>query len=310
MTTAPHVAGPSQLRRRAPHSHRWHVRAAAALTSSLLALAVAAQQPVPPPDAPTQAPATAATPPAGLTRAQQETLLLEGRIVTTRPAGGGITGSLRVTLTDGVLTHDAHVQTIDEKRARFHGKSGTELNFRDSWRYNVAAYRLAMMLGLDMIPVTVERSHQQRRGSFTWWVDDVIMDEAARLKQNVRAPDPAAWTRQMYAMRVFDQLIDNTDRNLGNLLIDSAWQVWMIDHTRAFRMQRTLRTPTNLRGCDRTMLARLEALDQATVDRELSRWLDLGEIAAVLRRRDLIVAYFGTAPAPALFDLPRRRAIR
>jgi hypothetical protein len=33
-------------------------------------------------------------------------------------------------------------------------------------------------------------------------------------------------------MRAFDQLIYNTDRNLGNLLIDGDWRIWMIDHTR------------------------------------------------------------------------------
>jgi hypothetical protein len=308
MTTVPLVAGPLQQQRRAQTSRRWRVRAGAALTSSILTFGVAAQEPVPPPDTGVAA-TLAVAPTAGLTRAQQEALLLKGRVIATRPAGTGITGSLRVTLTDGALTHDAHVQTVDEHRARFEGASGVQRNFRDSWRYNVAAYRLALLLGLDMVPVTVERSHRQRRSSFTWWVDDVIMDESARQKQNVRAPDPAAWTRQMYVMRVFDQLIDNTDRNLGNLLIDSAWQVWMIDHTRAFRMERTLRTPTDLRGCDRTVLARLEALDMPTINRELARWLDLGEMEALLARRDLILEFFRTVPPGALFDLPRREAM-
>ena len=40
----------------------------------------------------------------------------------------------------------------------------------------------------------------------------------------------------MSLVRVFDQLIGNIDRNVGNLLITSDWRIWAIDHTRAFRL--------------------------------------------------------------------------
>lgn len=70
----------------------------------------------------------------------------------------GIRQSLRVTLCDGWLTHDAHVQTIDERRTEFRTDRGPGLNFRDSWKFNVAAYRLARMLGIeDMVPMPVSR---------------------------------------------------------------------------------------------------------------------------------------------------------
>jgi hypothetical protein len=240
-----------------------------------------------------------------LTREQQETFLREARIIRTRAAPGGVTGSLRVTLSDGVFTHDAHVQAVDEAKPTFRGERGVELNFRDTWRFNVAAYRLALLLGLDMVPATVERRSQQGPAAFTWWVDDVQMDEATRVKKKIRAPDTLAWNQQLYVVRVFDQLIYNVDRNLENLLITNEWRVWMIDHTRAFRLHRTLRTPGDLQGCDRALLARLEALDEPTLRRELSPWLERGAIDALLARRDVIVALFRQAPPDALFDLKR-----
>ena len=52
-----------------------------------------------------------------------------------------------------------------------------ELNFRDYWGYNIAAYRLGVMLGLDMIPPSVARRHRDKQAAFTWWVDGVMMDE-------------------------------------------------------------------------------------------------------------------------------------
>ena len=60
----------------------------------------------------------------------------------TRGAGKGVTGTVRATLSDGTITHDASIQTIDESMREFRSNRGTELNFVDSWRYNVAAYRL------------------------------------------------------------------------------------------------------------------------------------------------------------------------
>ena len=44
-------------------------------------------------------------------------------------------------------------------------------------------------------------------------------------------------------MNVFQELIYNTDPNLGNMLITNDWQVKIIDFTREFRTREGLRTP-------------------------------------------------------------------
>ena len=146
----------------------------------------------------------------------------------------GITGSSRATLRLGAEEHDAHFQAIDERKAIFEAR-GTELGFRDAWQDNLAAYHLDRLLGLDMVPVTVERSVRGKRGALTWWIDDVILNEQARVAKKVTPPDPTSWNAQTLILRVFDELIANTDRNQTNLLIDKHWKVWMIDHSRAFR---------------------------------------------------------------------------
>ena len=85
----------------------------------------------------------------------------------------GTTGSRRATLSDGTLTHDAHVQTIDVRKAVYEGERGTEIDFRDYWGFNVAGYRLNKLLGLDIVPVTVERRVDGDPASVSWWIDDV-----------------------------------------------------------------------------------------------------------------------------------------
>ena len=57
--------------------------------------------------------------PAVFTPEQMEAFLLNATIIRMRPASEGVTRSRRATLSDGTLTHDAHVQIVDESRALF-----------------------------------------------------------------------------------------------------------------------------------------------------------------------------------------------
>ena len=242
------------------------------------------------------------------TDAEREHFLASARIIRTRPARSGVTGTLRATLSDGTVTHDASIQTVDEYAPvmRGRGRRGTEFNFKDSWRLNVAAYRIDRLLELGMIPTTVERRHLSRSGSFTWWVDDVLMDETERFRGHHRAPSEERWSQQLGIARMFDQLIANVDRNLGNLLIDTRWNLWMIDHSRAFRLNKELRAPGNLSKVERGVLDRLRRLDRPTLQRAAGDYIFDDEIDALLARRDRIVDYFDRAGPTALFDRERR----
>lgn len=242
-----------------------------------------------------------------LTREEQVAFLERARIVERRRVSKGVTGTVRVTLSDGAYTHDASVQTVNEFKAIFAGKQGTELGFQDTWRYNLAAYHLDGLLELEMIPVTVARKLDGQEASFTWWVDDVMMDEAERYKKKITAPDLRHWNHQLQTLRIFDQLIQNSDRNLGNMLIDRGWKVWMIDHTRAFRKKLELASRENLARCDRQLLARLKALDPARVREALGKWLREAEIAPMMARRDLIVEHFEKADPARLYERPPAR---
>ena len=180
------------------------------------------------------------------TPADIERFLQTADIVGARPIGKGVTQSWRLTLSDGTTTHDAAFQSINLYKPVARLGRRTELQFKDSYRFNIAAYRLARLLGLDdMVPVSVERRWKRRLGAATWWID-AEWDESERRAARLRPPDVAAWSQQLHTTLVFAKLTYDTDRNKGNMLYTRDWHLWMIDFTRAFRLKPTLRRPQDL----------------------------------------------------------------
>lgn len=211
-------------------------------------------------------------------------------IVSVQSLAKGTTRPKRLTLSDGSLTHDAVFQVIDEYKPiqRFQG-GRIELDFRDSWQFNIAAAEVARLVGLGhMVPAAVERVIDGQRGSLVWWVD-WRWDEQMRREQKLRPPDPVDWARQWDASRVFRELIADTDRNQTNMLITADWQLRMVDFTRAFRRSKSLRSPKSLVRCPRALLERLRTLTEDEVRAAVGDYLDRSEIAALMARRDRIV---------------------
>jgi len=227
-----------------------------------------------------------------LTKDQIKQFLLTAKVVKSQQSNKGITNPWRLTLTDGTVTHDASFQAVDEHKARMETLRGTELAFVDSYKYNIAAYRLAEMLGIDdMLPVYVERSWGGNPGSLSWWLP-VKMDEVERHKQKLVAPDPDAWNNQMYKVRVFDELVYDTDANLTNVLIGADWKIWRVDFTRAFRRSKDLKDPKDLVRCDRQLFEKLKALNGNDLAEQTKQYLNKEEVKAVMARHDKIVAQF------------------
>ena len=277
----------------------------AALFGAFLSGVVVAQQPAAtdtPQTAASQAPPAQATAPK-LTDAEMEDFLLHAKVTKTKNASKGITGSLRATMTDGKITHDAHIQNIDERQQQFTGSSGgVEFDFRDSWTFNVAGYRVDRLIGMNMVPVSVERRWNYKDAAFTWWLDDVMMDEQERLKRKQEPPDVGPWNQQMQMVRVFDELIANVDRNLGNLIISKDWHLWPIDHTRAFRTNHELKKPANVTRADRAVVERMKALDKETLRKATSKYLTGYQIDAILARRDAIIKRLDSLGPASLYD--------
>ncbi|HYM10450.1 MAG TPA: hypothetical protein VEU62_06950 [Bryobacterales bacterium] len=245
------------------------------------------------------------------TCADIEEFLRSGKIVAQHDIPKGVTLPHRLTLEYNGATHDAAVQTVNISKAQFQTIHGTELNFKDYWAYNVAGYELAKILGFNMVPPYVERKVGGQSAAVSWWVPTMMM-ESERFEKKLPVPQEQmdSWNKQMYAVRVWHELLYDTDPNLTNLLITKDWQLWVIDFTRAFRLYKNLRQPKDLVQCDRRLLAKIRAIDKDELKEKLSRWLTKSEIDALAARAVKITEFFDKEVAAkgegaVLYDFPR-----
>lgn len=158
---------------------------------------------------------------------------------------------------------------------------GRHRGFWDSYKAEIAAYALDKMLGLNMVPTAVERRHEGNLGAAVMWVEDT---RVWKISEPIRGPDPVAWDRQVIRMKMYDNLIGNTDRNQGNLLVDSAYNLILIDHSRGFTAGKKLMT--TLSRVDPEFWERIQALTLEQLQERLGQWIDKGQIRDILARRD------------------------
>ncbi|HPW18489.1 MAG TPA: hypothetical protein PLP83_08945 [Candidatus Aminicenantes bacterium] len=211
------------------------------------------------------------------------------------PASEGVTQPYALTLEkDGVQRKALWKNAIGERVG----------GYKETWKGEIAAYRLNRYLGINMVPVTVEREFQGDRGSCQLWVDSWL-DMEAILKKKLSPPGikNMYFTRALHIQRALDNLISNEDRHQRNYLITEDWRIILIDHSRSFRTTKKFTTrliydekfkegPNFIMATmPRALFEAIKALTPETLRTVVGEYLTDEELAATMARRDLIVAW-------------------
>lgn len=184
----------------------------------------------------------------------------------------GVTKPMRGYFPQGSLVRSAAWKQLPPGRSK---------GYWESYRSEIAAYELDKFFGLDMVPPVVEKRWNHELGAAVLWIEPV-----RSWKEVENLPKPAHWNIQVVRMKMFDNLIGNIDRNAGNLLVDPEWNLFLIDHSRAFISETKL--PTEMTRIDRALWDRMLTLDEASLTTAIGKWADRGSIRAMLKRRDLM----------------------
>ena len=202
-----------------------------------------------------------------------EQLLLEGKVAKLEDVPIGVTKPQRATL--------------EGSPVRFAWKPltpGYSKGFMESYKAEIAAYKLDRMLGMNMVPPIVERNMNGKNGAAVLWVENT---RGWSVEKPPQGPEPK-WSLQLTRMKMFDLLIANIDRNQGNLIYDHDWHLFLIDHSRAFTGKKDLKGIAALGRVDRELWDKMAALTIEDLDRGLDKWVGNNEKKALLLRRDLM----------------------
>lgn len=202
----------------------------------------------------------------------------------------GITRARKLRLAKDGIELNVVFHHIDrqERKAKRLPNGRVVMYLRDSYTGQLAAYELSRLLGLDNVPPTVPRRSKGLRGSAQLWIENA-MTETGRRERGLDPPDFTIWNQRYADMSVFDNLINNIDRNQGNMLVDPQWHLWLIDHTRTFGRDKGLPQPEAVTRCSRALWSALRNLNPVKVEAQLGDYLTPSEIRALFHRRDKLI---------------------
>jgi hypothetical protein len=230
-------------------------------------------------------------------RAQWEEFLLTADITRWEEIGEGVTKPLRLYLKKGDL----------ESSACWKNPHGIQEGFLEGWKYEIAAYRLDKLIGLNMVPPAVEREFKGKQGALVFWVTS----EYSLLEiedENIKMPEWALpqIDNMKYITRAWDSLIANEDRTQQNIRYTKDWRTLLIDHSRSFRSAKEFTQklmcgrnglkvsaegrPFLFRRLPRWFVEKVGGLDFKSIKDAVGSYLDDKEIEAIIKRKGLLLA--------------------
>ncbi len=180
---------------------------------------------------------------------------------------------------------------------------GRVKGFQESWKWEIAAYRIDKLLGLNMVPVTVERRFRGDLGSCQLWIEETVTLKKQK-EEDIKKPSYKVypWNLSLFKQRAWDNLIYNTDRHLNQYLCTQDWRMLLIDHSRSFATSKASvrkliydekykEGPFLMKQLPHTLYENIKTLTAAKIKGVVGDYLTEKEIEAVLLRRELIVAW-------------------
>ena len=154
----------------------------------------------------------------GLVMSPVEHSLVSGEISTIENKGGGINTTLK--------TSNGVEGIFKTKKGEYDSKVRASIIVKTQYQREVGAYRMDKILGVDMVPPTVERnipgygvgSHQEFRKGFKNW--------SGAPSEYQRLVSSTTETKQS----LFDYIVGAEDRHGGNFMVNSKGDIALIDN--------------------------------------------------------------------------------
>ena len=219
--------------------------------------------------------------------------LRSARVLDRQKVGRGVAGVEKVLLEYQGLQFHGAFRSVDvpQRKTAPRGIEKPNKKYRDAAIFESAAYELSELLGFGRVPPVVERAINGQSGTLQIWMEDIRPEVELIQNHRLDPPDKLRWLQQKQLMIAFDNLVANSDRNQGNILIDRSWNIWFIDHTRAFKRTSTLIYRDKMSHCERGLWERLQKIDEDALRQRLAPYLESQEISKLITRQRQLVRH-------------------
>ncbi len=195
-------------------------------------------------------------------------------------AVGGRTQPWIVTLRDGGITQRAMFKYVDAQRPR---------PVPDSYKYELAAYELTKLLGVQFVPPVVAREIEGRKGSLQIYLENCV-SERDRIRRKLEPPDPAAFADAREEIKILENLTSDRCLDTKDMYVHvDTWRICRVDFSEAFFPTAELLPNCEFTRCSRKLFQGLLALDDQTIASNLSPYLNTDEIDALAKRKNVIL---------------------
>jgi len=159
----------------------------------------------------------------------------------------------------------------------------------DSYTYEIAAYKINKILGLNLVPPVVERKINGQTGSLQLMIENVITDRDRKL-QNIEPEKPYEFKNSLDTVKIFEILVNDQCNDSEDILIQTDdWKVWRVDFSEAFFPSTDILLKCPIDRCSKSLYNKLLELDKSELKKVLSPYLNEKERDALWERKQLII---------------------
>ena len=160
-----------------------------------------------------------------------------------------------------------------------------------SYRNEVASYKLDRLLDLNMVPVTIERSVDKRRGSAQLFLENAVDIREIEIYPQYDLRDSVE--DQIVEARIFTALMGVEERSdAGKMLLPQEGRIAIADNTKGFGTGTELDPELMPAPCEplaADFQHAMESLSKSSLDSSIGEYLSTAQSEALLERRYLIL---------------------
>jgi hypothetical protein len=159
----------------------------------------------------------------------------------------------------------------------------------DCYKYEIAAYKLNKLIGLNIVPPIVERKINNQTGSLQILIEGYITERDREIRK-IQPKSIQEFKNDLDVIKVFETLVYDQCGDIGDTLIQlDNWKIWRVDFSEAFSPSSDILPDCRIERCSKILYKNLLDINNNKLEKELDDYLNKREINALFERKIIVI---------------------